>query len=202
MPQHASQETIDRLVREVLRRLKQRPTTGLTAETNESSETLAERVITAAMIAGLPKTHQQLVIHPQAIVTPAARDEARGRNITIERTTHVTPHAPTTPTQMPAGAIDDARDPSRGEAVARQLVRRGVGLPKSKVMLSETPGRDVYEQCSQHDERAVMVTAVTDVDRYLTELEPTCWVLDMTRLNLIAAVNVVARITQREGAHR
>ena len=65
-------------------------------------------------------------------------------------------------------------------------------------MLSETPGREVFEQCTQHKQRSVMITSLADVDRFSAELSPTSWVLDMTRLNLVAATNVAARIAQLE----
>jgi hypothetical protein len=41
-----------------------------------------------------------------------------------------------------------------------------------------------------------MIAMATDIQRFADELAPTIWVLDMKRLNISAATNVVARIIQ------
>jgi hypothetical protein len=45
-------------------------------------------------------------------------------------------------------------------------------------------------------EVAVMISLLDDVARFAHECRPTCWVLDMKRLNLSAAANVAARIAK------
>jgi hypothetical protein len=47
-----------------------------------------------------------------------------------------------------------------------------------------------------------MISALADVDRFFLELDPTVWVLDMARINLISAVNIVARISHRSEIHQ
>ena len=82
------------------------------------------------------------------------------------------------------------KDPSGPRRLIAQLRRRGIPLPTTRIILSETPARDVYQQCSRHGQRGVMVISIADVDRFAAELSPTAWVLDMTRLNLVAATNI------------
>ena len=94
--------------------------------------------------------------------------------------------------------ITDTVKPERAASVTAQLQRRGVKLPRTSIVLSETPGREVYEQCTKYGQRSVMITSLADVDRFNTEMSPNSWVLDMTRLNLVAATNVAARIAQLE----
>ena len=43
---------------------------------------------------------------------------------------------------------------------------------------------------------AVMIANATDVPRFAEELAPTVWVLDMKRLNISAATNLVTQITR------
>tara|TARA_R110002049_G_scaffold4601_5_gene32653 strand:- start:911091 stop:911744 length:654 start_codon:yes stop_codon:yes gene_type:complete len=198
--------TIDRLVREVIRRLTAiRAGDGHAGPSPRSDAvprdayTINERVVTIATLDRMPNTSKQINVPPNAIVTPAARDEARQRNIVIVRgTTQQTNKQSTGPSgnESTRCGIQDALQPQRAASIAAQLTRRGIGLPKATILLSETPGRDVYEQCSQHGQRSVMVTSLVDIDRFDAELSPTSWVLDMTRMNFIAATNAAARIAQ------
>jgi cell division protein ZapA (FtsZ GTPase activity inhibitor) len=45
-------------------------------------------------------------------------------------------------------------------------------------------------------QRAAMINSLADVERFVAELDPTVWVLDMARINFMTAVNVVARIAK------
>ena len=94
-------------------------------------------------------------------------------------------------------SITDHENPSRALTIANQLHRRGITELAATIVLSQTPALDVHHYCGRKNERAVMITALADVDRFRRELEPTVWVLDMERLNLVAAVNVIARISQQ-----
>lgn len=179
--------TVAAIAREVIARLKS------TSKTNQSAASLDDRVITAGTIEQLIGKPTQLFIAPGAIVTPAARDEARQRGITINHTLDVPAQQ-----QPNRGRLDiiDSIKPERAQAVRTQLARRGTNNGSARVVLSDTPGRDVHQQCTAHRERAVMITAVADVQRFADELAPTVWVLDMKRLNIAAATNVVTQITQ------
>lgn len=175
------------IAREVIARLK------ATSRTNQSAASIDDRVITADTIEKLSGTPTQIFLAPGAIVTPAARDEARQRGIAITRTVQLPAD------QQPKNArleITDATNPDRAEAIRKQLARRGIADCAARIVLSETPGREVYQRCTADGERTVMIATTTDVQRFADELSPTIWVLDMKRLNISAATNVVAQITQ------
>lgn len=175
------------IAREVIARLRS------TSKTSQSAASIDDRVITAGTIEQLSGTPTQLFIAPGAIVTPAARDEARQRGIAINHTVNLP--ADQQPNHGRLEIIDSAT-PERARAVRTQLARRGINHGRARVVLSDTPGREVHGQCATHRERAVMVATATDVQRFADELAPTVWVLDMKRLNITAATNVVAQITQ------
>ncbi|MEO1529689.1 MAG: hypothetical protein AAFX06_30070 [Planctomycetota bacterium] len=95
---------------------------------------------------------------------------------------------PTEPAFSPA--IE--RDP----ALESQMQRRGVVLPADTELLwTDEPAKAVFEACGG-GRRAVMITAFSDVERFMQELRPDVWVLDRKRINLVAAVNAAARIAQ------
>jgi hypothetical protein len=84
---------IDRIVREVVRRLQalNEPTSPLASpvelrpSTNIHALHLGDRVVTMALVAERLSDIQQLVISHKAIVTPAVRDELCARQITLVR---------------------------------------------------------------------------------------------------------------------
>ena len=80
--------------------------------------------------------------------------------------------------------------------MTQQLSRRGIAVCGARIILSDTPAKDLYHQCSRNGEVAVMVGSIEEVRRFASELEATVWVLDMKRLNLTAAVNVAAQISR------
>jgi hypothetical protein len=191
---------LDRIVREVLQRLQHRPAE---AAASDSSPCAVHRdaVITATTVAELEGNPTTLYVAPKAVITPAARDAARAKNLEIVRTStgrtgpEDTPsHAPEAKSLTSAWVIDPTQ-PQRGEAVASQLDRRGI-RPRgaARILLSDQPAKDVYDQSTSQGQRAAMVSRLGDVDRFAKELSPTLWVLDMARMNLTAATNVAARI--------
>lgn len=189
---------LDRIVREVIRRLLRQTIDA--SQTNDSQTiTTNDAVITSATIANLTGTPTTLLVGTRAVVTPAAKDEAKTRNISIARvntTSAVTARESDIPKDEATFVIDTVL-PERAEAVNAQLDRRGIPTnSKRKVLLSDQPAADVYEQCNAKGHRAVMVTHLADVDRFEQELSPTIWVLDMARLNFTAATNVAARIAK------
>jgi hypothetical protein len=133
------------------------------------------------------------------VVTPSAHDEARARRITIHRGQQSNQATPTTThekQQASQTAIIDFAKPDRAAAVAQQLSRRAIDLNGRKIILSDTPARELYHQCTRHGEVAVMVGSLEEVERFAGEIDATVWVLDMKRLNMMAAVNVAARISR------
>lgn len=180
------------IAREVIARLKSSSSTNQ-SNTNQTAASIDDRVITARTIEQLTGNPTQLFVSPGAVVTPAARDEARQRGITINHTVKLPPDQQTHQTRL---EITDTANPQRARAVHTQLSKRGISNGSARVVLSDAPARDVHRQCTAHRERAVMVTSPADVRRFADELAPTVWVLDMKRLNITAAANVVTEITR------
>ena len=204
------------------------------------AETVTERVVSAAVIQRVAGKTKRLNIHPQAVVTPAARDEARHHGITLVRGLDELASGPVEATQCRSGAarasgrggrfsatapgnpvassaqttssaqggsgssgdppraISDPERPERAESVAAQLARRGV-TGEARIVLSDRPAAEVQRRAAA-GERAAMIRAIGDVERFDAELQPQVWVLDMVDLNWIAAVNVAARILRTGGA--
>ncbi|MGV3484921.1 MAG: hypothetical protein ACO1RT_10930 [Planctomycetaceae bacterium] len=75
-------EFIERIVREVIRRLRAEHEG---TKPGESNFALTERLITAATIESIPAGTREITIAERAILTPLARDEARDRGIRIIR---------------------------------------------------------------------------------------------------------------------
>lgn len=78
-------DLIERIVREVIRRLREMETNG--SATNPSNEPLAveDRVVTLATLQGRLDGVCQLNVRSDAVVTPSVQDELRDRKITLTR---------------------------------------------------------------------------------------------------------------------
>ncbi|MGB7342606.1 MAG: hypothetical protein WBD20_00185 [Pirellulaceae bacterium] len=184
---------IARIVREVIARLQQSPNTQ---PTGAAAVSIDEKIVTAKSIEQLVGQPKQIFIGAKAIVTPAARDAAKENGITINRS------VPLTKNQVPESPcskneISDAANPDRAASLASQLARRGIKTIGKRIVLSDTPAADVFRFCSEAKERAVMLSSINDVDRFAAELNPTVWVMDMQRMNLMSAVNAAAQIAQK-----
>ena len=207
-------ETLAAVAREVLARLghaaSANGSNGSDSKTDRTAASIDDRVISANTISGLAEGIAELFVDASAVITPSAHDEARARGITINRgepiaapASHaVTSHAVTSqpPTSQPPAwqhpTVIDRATPARATAVARQLAGRGIRCGAAKIILSDTPARDLYDQCVREGEVAAMVGSIAEVQRFAGELDVTAWVLDMKRLNLTAAVNVASQIAR------
>ncbi|TWU56198.1 hypothetical protein [Rubripirellula reticaptiva] len=169
-----------RIVGEVIARLK------------ASQSVVVESKIIDAKTIGQYAVGATITIAARAIVTPAAKDEAKQRNITITRDAVITQESIGKPSC--SVKIMDS-DHQRAESVEAQLVRRGINLAAASVVLSDAPALEVASQFGS-GKRAVMIGSLDDVNRFGREVDPQVWVLDMKRLNLIAAVNVISAITR------
>ena len=183
------------VAREVVNRIQ----TGSTAQTTDRDEVVInDRVVTADAIARINTAPAEVTIPDRAVITPAARDEASRRRIKFRRSNDASIAA----RQQPLGTADtavriiDIAKPDRANAVATQLAGRGVNSVAATIVLSESPAADVHHQCLVNRQRAAMINSLADVDRFVAELDPTVWVLDMARINFSTAVNVVARIAK------
>lgn len=167
---------------------------------NQPSPTAAaiqDKVVTAHVIEQLLGNPSQVFLLPNAVITPAARDAARQRGMTLLRTVDLPADQQPSQDQL---HITDYEQPARADAVRQQLARRGYTEGSAKIVLSDTPAREVYFQCAKQNEVAVMIASVTDVRRFGEEISPTLWVLDMQRLNFSAAVNAAVQIIQSKKA--
>ncbi len=199
-------ELLASIVREVLARLN-----------GESVPVIADRVVTVATIEQLPSATREVAIAVNALVTPAAADEAKQRGITMVRRTanesqtasQVNVHrGPRTPPDVSTGephgevTIVDGERTERAEGIIAQLTRRGIAVSAGpRIVLSDHPAKTVHQE-TVAGRRAAMVRRYSDVDRFANELRPNCWVLDMIDLNPIAAVNTAQRILQRGSGAR
>ena len=198
---------IEKIVRQVLARLKGSesnsdqltPKVGsrrtIPAESSKTSRTasyLADRLITADKISRLPKHILVTLICNDAVITPSALDEAKTRGIEINRVQRTEQLNPAV--QECIEWIVDEEQPDRGNAVANQLKKRGINTPMCRVILSDTPAKELEQQIRVRGEVAAVVGSIEEAKRFSLELNVTTWVFDMQRLNLIAAVNVASVI--------
>ena len=191
---------IAEIVRQVLARLDSAADTkhstqiaNSTTQKQTTSAALTEKIITSRTIQELSKQTSQIFVSPTAIITPSARDDARSRNIEIQRTVQL-PEGQQ-PDQQKIEIIDYAQ-PERAHAVKQQLALRGITNGTGKIVLTETPAKEVHFQCARNNEVAVMIRSFDDIQRFSDEITPTVWVLDMQRLTFSAMVNAVAQISK------
>ena len=197
---------IAEIVRQVLARLDSAADTNHSTQIANSitqkqttSAALTEKIITSRTIQELSKQTSQIFVSPTAIITPSARDDARSRNIEIQRTVQL-PEGQQ-PDQQKIEIIDYAQ-PERAHAVKQQLAFRGITNGTGKIVLTETPAKEVHFQCARNNEVAVMIGSFDDIQRFSDEITPTVWVLDMQRLTFSAAVNAVAQISRTRRVDR
>lgn len=184
------------VVREVIARIQNQ--TIQTIPSKATGTRIPDKVVTIATLDALPSCPGQILIEAKAIVTPAARDEAKLRGITIERSSEQPAKQIPEPAKTAAHQeLVDNTNPERATTVLAQLSRRGVNMIGSKIVLSETPAADVFRFCSGEKERAVMLTSISEIARFASELKPTVWVFDMQRMNLMTAVNAAVQIAQK-----
>ena len=191
-------------------------TPNVDASTADAPVRINDRVVTAGTIAAVPSATRRIEVASNAVVTPAARDEARNREITLIRgwcgpstSTSTTGSTSTTTSEGVTSirgvtigtatervGLRDRERPERGEAVRAQLERRGVTCgAHTTIVLSDHPAAATHEEASA-GRRVATVRRLTDVDRFAAELGPECWVLDMIDLSPVAAVNAARRILQ------
>ncbi|MGB1926692.1 MAG: hypothetical protein ACPHL6_09180 [Rubripirellula sp.] len=165
------------------------------SKTNRSATLLETKVVAADQLIRLASHTSVVLIRHDAVITPAAVDEAKLRGLEITRVEKATVR-PSTPAEELTQIIDH-QQPERATAVALQLQMRGIGSPMPRIVLSETPARTLHEETLHHGQVAAMVGSIDEVTRFAKELSVTTWVLDMKRLSLISAVNVAAVIARK-----
>ena len=165
-----------------------------------SPETYSGKLVTLETMEQWARSQRtEIKIGTKTVVTPAAMDEAKQHGITITRgeTGSRSQRSAdrrkdeSTPTEY---EISDSQDPQRAGLIRDQLRRRNAN-GSAVIVSSDTPAIDVFRLCSEK-RRAVMVADIASVERFENELRPDVWVLDMKKLNLIAAVNAAQKILE------
>jgi hypothetical protein len=80
-----SETDIERVVQEVLRRLKAMTPSPLATATTRTTLSLTTRLVTVAELDGKLQGIQRLEVPPRAVVTPAARDYLRDHGVQLAR---------------------------------------------------------------------------------------------------------------------
>lgn len=106
----SSEEFVERIVREVIRRLLAMNAQVALASTSAprgnplssapliTSQTVSAKLITVATLEALPKGTTEALIPARAVVTPLARDEAKSMGIRLTRVAADSPNTPGTST--------------------------------------------------------------------------------------------------------
>jgi hypothetical protein len=179
---------IAEVVREVIQRL-----------TNSKSSIIDESVISVRTIEEAKKSGTpEIVVATNAVITPAARDEATRVGVAIRRANSASkPATAEKQNTNPQSSLEitDREKPQRAEAIAQQLKMRGI-TGTAKVVLSDQPSLEVFKWISETKQAAAAVNSLASVQRINSEMSPRVWVIDMNELNLVAAVNVVASIAK------
>ncbi|PAY15655.1 hypothetical protein CKO51_30795 [Rhodopirellula sp. SM50] len=205
------------IARQVIRRLRESdspvpnssaPNSSAPSAPASPSPSGGEKLITIETLDRYASTGQIFAV-AGAVITPAAREEAAQRGITIQYAapSGAVPSTTSSSTTSSSGAANAQADrsPPTGtpapqplvpDSLGNQLARRGITLPADvEILWTDEPAAEVYRRCSG-GQRAAMVSALSDVERFAGELSPNVWVLDRQKLNLVAAVNVAARIAR------
>lgn len=162
-----------------------------------SGMTLNDTVIVADSVSALdPGT--VVLVSPRSVITPAAKDVARERQIEIKRRppnadSIGSSAAVTSPDAATSGSLVNRSGRNWSASIEHQLNLRGVTPSSSTIVLSTEPAKETYQQI-QSGRRAVSISRWIDVARFQTELAPDTWVLDVAEMNLMEAVNLIARI--------
>lgn len=230
MPQPAS-TTIDprliqRVVREVVLRLRQQPsgTGGAPQAHSDTSPAkpdadgplrIDQRLITVETLNVLPSGCRGVVVPARAVITPAAKDEAKQRGVQIQCVDRERQDPTAERTSGSAGQsssrvrIADADDAARGQGLAAQLLSRGravrsgtvdealaevAGSPNQvAVILSNEPAAIVCRACRSERVRAAAIDSHQQLERVSIALRPNVWVLDMQRISIPQAAALADR---------
>ncbi len=181
------------IARRVVRQLRESDSSGgaVASSANPATAVVGEKLITIETLDRHAATGQ-VVAAAGAIITPAAREEARRRGITIQPAVDAAAGQADCHSNHQANGLPA----SLPESLRNQLDRRNVVLPAGvEIRWCDEPAAEVYRCCS-NGQPAAMIAALSDVERFHDEMAPQVWVLDRQKLNLIAAVNVAVRIAR------
>lgn len=184
----ATRAFIARIATEVIARLKANHAPG------NDGPSITSRVIDTKIIETIT-SGSTVTIDRKAVVTPAARDEAKQKNITLHRSRLTSIKTESSDIEYDAtGELKDNNN-DRLTAAKEQLARRGIRRIGTRVVMSDTPAAEVAS-LFKSGRVAVMVGSIEDVSRFADEIVADVWVVDMKRNHLIAAVNLIAAIAR------
>ncbi|MEZ6087798.1 MAG: hypothetical protein R3C05_07210 [Pirellulaceae bacterium] len=152
------------------------------------------RVITLADVEGKLAGKRELIAADNAVITPATVDLLRASSVSIVRVQKTCRMKQNTSANQSI-LISDVNNEDRGVAFSKQLQLRtgkvalGAAMTDASIVLADLPQPVVCDLCRSGRD-AVQVAAIADVKAIAAVMQPKVWVLDMKRLNLIAAVNV------------
>ncbi len=179
-----------------------RPVSGIQSASTSTCELLT-RVIALEDLKSVPSTVNTLQVGVHAVVTPAARDELRQRGIKLSRSeTASTGNAAKQNVQAGSRAIHLQRDGDVSDAfyaaVKKQVTSRGVRLCSKaslSVILSSRPATTAHHE-SGPGRCVVSINRVDDVSRFMAELSPNVFVLDVKHLHLVAISGAITTIAK------
>lgn len=191
---------IEEITRQVIAQLRsnlaQAPADDLTAtsQTNRIASAINEKVISEEVITKIPRDVSVALIRHDAVLTPSAIDESKRRQLEITRLDDTPVSGSSNPTT--STLILDRDNSIRANSLANQLHHRGLPKNHARIVLSDTPAKELMLQINEHQQIATIVGSIEEVKRFSAELDLTCWILDMKRLNFMSAVNVATAIAR------
>ncbi len=191
---------IEEITRQVIAQVRsnqsQAPADDLTAtsQTNRIASAINEKVISEEIITKIPRDVSVALIRHDAVLTPSAIDASKRRQLEITRLDDTTLSGSSNPTT--STVILDRDNSIRANSLANQLHHRGLPKNHARIVLSDTPAKELMLQINEHQQIATIVGSIEEVKRFSAELDLTCWILDMKRLNFMSAVNVATAIAR------
>ena len=195
-----NRNVIEEITRQVIAQLRsnlaQAPADDLTAtsQTNRIASAINEKVISEEVITKIPSDVSVALIRHDAVLTPSAIDESKRRQLEITRLDDTAVSGSSNPTT--STLILDRDNSIRANSLANQLHHRGLPKNHARIVLSDTPAKELMLQINEHQQIATIVGSIEEVKRFSAELDLTCWILDMKRLNFMSAVNVATAIAR------
>lgn len=165
---------------------------------------LGEKVVTAATVAQLDTRTRQVRLLPNAILTPSAKDELRGRGIVVHRAPASVVNRDATPPPIPARLVvseDTASSKPMASVVVSQLLRRGITATLDSNVsptgvtchLSDKPAAGLMRFIGA-GHATVLISRLEDVERFADEAQPRIFMIDLGHMNLASVVNAAVRV--------
>jgi len=203
-PNSAASIDIESIVRRVLMQLRETNRVEVATQVTASETPLFDqRVFSLEDVRGIDAGTQAITLASRTVITPAARDELRQRGIAFEKVSSgpASTHVRKTPAPG-TRAIDLQRDGDVSDslfaAVKNQVITRGVRLcnqASTVVVLSDRPATTAHLR-TRPDACVVSINRVDDVPRFLVELSPNVFVLDVLHLHVVSLTNAIASIAK------